>query len=154
VRVSHAADVCYVGQSHYLEVAVDLSEPEPLAAVYQRFINTHEQVFGYSTPSPARLTNLRSVHQAGGEAGVAAVPPGRGGAARATGERAVIFDDPASPLPTPVLDRHGLATGQVVDGPAIIEQPDTTTVVHPGWQARVLADGSLQIRPRSARAGG
>ncbi|MFT5172757.1 MAG: N-methylhydantoinase A, partial [Gammaproteobacteria bacterium] len=68
VRIAHAADVCYVGQSHYLEVSVDLNEADPLHGIYQRFIQAHEQIFGYSTTSPARLVNLRSVHQSGGEA--------------------------------------------------------------------------------------
>ncbi len=58
VRVTYAADVCYVGQSHYLEVPIDLSRPDPLADIYQRFIQTHEQVFGYSTKSPVWLVNL------------------------------------------------------------------------------------------------
>ncbi len=58
VRVTYAADVCYVGQSHYLEVPIDLSRPDPLADIYQRFIQTHEQVFGYSTESPVWLVNL------------------------------------------------------------------------------------------------
>jgi len=57
----------------------------------------------------------------------------------------VIFDDPAMPLATPVLDRATLGPGQEVTGPAIIEQPDTTTIIHPGWRATVLADGSLRL---------
>jgi len=30
-------------------------------------------------------------------------------------------------------------------GPAIVEQPDTTTVVPPGWTARLEASGNLRI---------
>ena len=57
----------------------------------------------------------------------------------------MIFDDPANPRLTPVLDRAAVNTGQVLHGPAIIEQLDTTTVLHPGWSALALADGSLKI---------
>jgi N-methylhydantoinase A len=152
VRVSHAADVCYVGQSHYLEVPVDLSAADPLGDIYQRFIQTHEQVFGYSTASPARLVNLRSVHQAGGgDDGVAAGVADGGAARRDTGQRSAIFDDASTPMMARVLERAGLAPGDCVDGPAIIEQPDTTTVLFPGWQARTLDDGSLAITQRTSQ---
>ena len=55
VQVTHAADVCYVGQSHYLNVALDLGAGDPIAELYRRFIQAHEQVFGYSTESPALI---------------------------------------------------------------------------------------------------
>jgi N-methylhydantoinase A/oxoprolinase/acetone carboxylase beta subunit len=145
VRISHAADVCYVGQSHYLEVSVDLAAPDPLQAIYQSFVAMHEQIFGYSTASPARLVNLRSVHQAGGGTAATGSAPARAHDGRADASRAVIFDDPVMPLATPVLDRATLGPGQEVTGPAIIEQPDTTTIVHPGWRATVLDDGSLRL---------
>lgn len=150
VRIAHAADVCYVGQSHYLEVMVDLDEADPLDGIYQRFIRAHEQVFGYSTTSAARLVNLRSVHQAGGvELGDDAMGDANSesapGERRAASERAVIFADPANPQLTAVLDRAAITAGQTLHGPAIIEQLDTTTVLHPGWTALTLTDGSLKI---------
>jgi N-methylhydantoinase A len=148
VRIAHAADVCYVGQSHYLEVAVDLETDDPLDDIYQHFIQAHEQIFGYSTTSPARLVNLRSVHQAGGTEALAddvaednPLPDDR----REVNERAVIFADAAKPQSTAVFDRAALEKGQILHGPAIIEQLDTTTVLHPGWSALNLADGSLKI---------
>jgi N-methylhydantoinase A len=145
VHVTHAADVCYVGQSHYLQVTVDLAAADPLDDLYRRFIDTHEQVFGYSTPSPARLVNLRSVHQAGGDSAPDAAHAQAAAGSRAAGERAVILDDPDTPRRIPVLDRTGLAPGQVVHGPAILEQADTTTVVYDGWTARVLDAGPLLL---------
>ena len=160
VRIAHSADVCYVGQSHYIEVAVDLDATDPLAGIYQRFIASHEQIFGYSTTSPARLVNLRSVHQAGGaeandgDLSHGAVADGgmrngnrepAPGHWRAASERAVIFADPANPQSTPVFDRVSFTAGKTLHGPAIIEQLDTTTVLHPGWTALTLVDGSFSI---------
>ncbi len=146
VRVTYAADVCYVGQSHYLEVPIDLSDPDPLADIYQRFMQTHEQVFGYCTQSPARLVNLRTVHQAhGGEATpLPQAPPSSANPVRS--EREVILDDPNSPTRVPIYDRAALSLGQGFDGPAIIEQADTTTVVHPGWSVEIASGGNMILR--------
>jgi N-methylhydantoinase A len=46
-----------------------------------------------------------------------------------------------------IYDRSGLAPGQVVEGPAIIEQPDTTTIVPNSWRAQILANGILSVKP-------
>ena len=57
---SYRADICYVGQSHYLEVELDLGAPDTVAAVYKEFLlRNHDRVFGYSTDAPARIVNLR-----------------------------------------------------------------------------------------------
>lgn len=52
-------------------------------------------------------------------------------------ERRVIFDDPLDPQPTPVFQRRKLAAGATLRGPAIIEQPDATTVLPPGCDAEI-----------------
>jgi len=146
VRVTYAADVCYVGQSHYLAVPIDLSVPDPLADIYQRFMQTHEQVFGYCTASPARLVNLRAVHQArGGEgAPLPQAPSSKANPVRI--EREVILDDPDAPARVPIYDRAALSHGQGFEGPAIIEQADTTTVVYPGWSVEIANGGNLILR--------
>jgi N-methylhydantoinase A/oxoprolinase/acetone carboxylase beta subunit len=143
VRVTHAADVCYVGQSHYLEVPIDLSRPDPLADIYQRFMQTHEQVFGYCTASPVRLVNLRTVHQArGGEVPPLPQAPLLNANPIRT-EREVILDNPDVPTQVPIYDRAALSPGQRFDGPAIIEQLDTTTVVHAGWSVTIATGGNM-----------
>ncbi|MFN0161762.1 MAG: hypothetical protein ACKVQQ_11070, partial [Burkholderiales bacterium] len=48
-----------------------------------------------------------------------------------------------------VYDRDGLAPGDAVSGPAIIEQSDTTTLIEPGWTGRV-ADNEVLILKRDA----
>lgn len=144
VCITYAADVCYVGQSHYLEVPIDLSEPEPLAEVYRQFMHIHEQVFGYSTASPARLVNLCTVHQArGGEVDTPAAAP-IVDANPIRSEREVILDSGLARVP--IYDRAALPAGHRFDGPAIVEQTDTTTVVHPGWSVEIAAGGNMILR--------
>jgi N-methylhydantoinase A len=69
-----------------------------------------------------------------------------GGAALpdALATRAVHFDEHDGPVDTPVYDRARLAAGAQVEGPAIIEQLDSTVVVPPGVVAEV--DEHLIIR--------
>src|SRR5439155_15192742 len=52
---------------------------------------------------------------------------------------------------TPIFERAALPAGAAVAGPAIIAEPNATTVVEPGWRAAVAADGSC-ILTRARRA--
>jgi N-methylhydantoinase A len=58
--------------------------------------------------------------------------------------RPVQFAD--APVQAAVWDRAGLAAGQVVHGPAVIEQLDATTVVPPGCTATVHESSALILR--------
>ena len=61
-----------------------------------------------------------------------------------TGSRNIWFSSDA-PQTTPVFARASLCAGQVIDGPAVIEQLDTTTLVYPGDGARVDAAANIII---------
>ncbi len=57
----------------------------------------------------------------------------------------------------PLHKRDGLASGQIVHGPALIIDPTSTVAVEPGWSAELLADGTLRLSreaPRGPRRGG
>jgi len=66
------------------------------------------------------------------------------------GTRPVRFVRGQAPLETPVFDRTVLRPGDAVDGPALVEERETTAVLRPGWHAVVNEDGSLV----ASRAGG
>ena len=55
----------------------------------------------------------------------------------------VLFTDAEVPARTAIHQREQLAPGVHVDGPAIIEQADTTPVVSLGWRAIVQPSGDL-----------
>jgi N-methylhydantoinase A len=63
--------------------------------------------------------------------------------------RDTVFDD-GTRLPTPRYDRRRLAPEQVIDGPAIILQHDSTSLVPPGWQAWVSPSGNMIVGARTA----
>ena len=61
--------------------------------------------------------------------------------------REVWFPEVGS-TPCPVHWRDGLAAGETLAGPAIIEAMDSTIVVPPGWVARVDGMGYIRLRRR------
>ena len=148
VRIEYSADVCYVGQSYYLEVIVDAADPAAmLDRLYRDFVAAHERIYGHSTESPARIVNLRSVHRAGGGIDIsenAAQSPASGSTvAIAKSTRKVLLAGSTDAVTAAIYDRAQLAVDAEISGPAIIEQTDTTTLVMPGWRARRVACGDI-----------
>jgi N-methylhydantoinase A len=70
------------------------------------------------------------------------------------GKRPVYFAESQGYLDTPLFERAGLPVGACLEGPAIIEQPDTTVVVYPGQVCSVDTTGNLIIRIRGEDKGG
>ena len=73
--------------------------------------------------------------------------PSRGPTAgkAATGSRPVVFSRAAAAVPAPVYWRPRLGPGDVVKGPAVIEEYGATVPVHPGFAARVDRFGNLLV---------
>jgi len=143
--IAHTADVCYVGQSHHIEVPVDLSEPDPRPALYDKFLAAHQSIYGHAAPRPIRIVNLRSVHQA-----LQPEPPPlelveEPGSHAESSYRAIVIEGSVAPVQARIVQRASMRPGDEVQGPAIIEQSDTTTLIEPGWTARVRPDGLLQL---------
>ena len=46
---------------------------------------------------------------------------------------------------TPVFERSTMEPGSRIEGPAIIVEPTTTTVVEPGWQAEITTSSHLLL---------
>ena len=154
VRVAYAADMRYVGQAYELEVPV----PSPLtradlAPVTAAFHAVHERVYGYArTGQPVEFVNFRAVHTFPLPRPVVR-PPARSTGTLADarrGERRAWFA-PAGFVATPLYERGRLPADAVVPGPAILEQPDTTTVIPPGWTATVEPSGNLLLRRSEVR---
>ncbi|MBJ3777139.1 hydantoinase/oxoprolinase family protein [Acuticoccus mangrovi] len=141
--VSYFADLCFVGQSHHLEVPLAMDGPDPLGALYEAFLSVHDRVFGHAERQPAMLTALRVVHQVWPEADTppADTPPD---AEAFKGTRTVVLPG-AGKVDARLYERERLAVGTAIEGPAIIEQADTTTVIGLGWHASVLAGGTLLL---------
>jgi N-methylhydantoinase A len=59
------------------------------------------------------------------------------------GTRAVRFTRQGQPITTPVYRRGDIGRGQIIEGPAIIEERETTAVIRPNWTVSLGSDGSL-----------
>jgi N-methylhydantoinase A len=144
--VRHAADVCYIGQGYHLEITLHDDDADPLRRLYRDFLAAHDRVYGHATEAPARFVNLRSVHRVDvAEAGSAPLPISGDGEPK--GRRPILTDAAAGFETAAIYDRAGLDAGAVFDGPAIVEQADTTTVIPRGWRGRMHAGGGLLLEP-------
>lgn len=134
--IRHYADVCYIGQSYHLEVPLTARDP---AAIYDAFLAAHARVYGHATDVPAKIVNLRSVHSA--TTGRVALQATHHPAAIPPTTRAIRIG--TGTAQAAIWRREAFAADTRVPGPAIIEQSDTTTLVEPGWTARLAASDAL-----------
>jgi N-methylhydantoinase A/oxoprolinase/acetone carboxylase beta subunit len=148
-QIFYFADVCYVGQSYHLEIPLQTDAANPLETLYRDFLAAHDRVYGHSTEGAARIVNLRSIHRSTvGRPATAAPARAAGDDAHDSahkGKRSILTAESGKFLPADVYDRSTMAIGLAIRGPAIVEQPDTTTLIEPGWRATVVANGTLII---------
>jgi len=148
-QIFYFADVCYVGQSYHLEIPLKTDAANPIETLYRDFLATHDRIYGHSTEGAARIVNLRSIHRSTvGRPATAAPARSEGDNAPNNankGKRNILTAESDKFIPADVYDRSTIAIGLEIRGPAIVEQPDTTTLIEPGWLATVVANGTLII---------
>ncbi|WP_018152336.1 caprolactamase subunit alpha [Leeia oryzae] len=150
VRVSRSLEMRYVGQIH--ECRVDIGPgritPERIHELLDAFHRRHEALFTYSEPGSAvELVNLEST-----VTGLVDKPSLPSLAASASdvsdaleSYRDMLFDDQGTVVSAPVYMGEKLAAGHTVTGPAVIEEPTTTLVIRPGWQATLHESGCYRV---------
>ena len=143
-------DVRYVGQS--FELTVDYpsqtTKTDLAKVIGDNFYKAHLRRFGYADRAePVEVVNLRLKLEIAMEK--PSVQPQTTGAADSAhaliGEAEVVFHQGA--LTSPLYQREQLTCGNVVSGPALIIQMDSTTVLPPGWGGAVDPFGNLLLEP-------
>jgi N-methylhydantoinase A len=150
-RFDFAADLRYRGQEH--TIAIPVAGAEELAgageATRMRFNEQHHLRYGHAAPDQSiEIVNLRlAVTVPRMEDAIARwlSQPWTPTEAACDGRRPVVFDDPDRPLDTRILWRPGLAAGERIAGPAVIEEPNSTTLIGPGDHAVVDASGHIIV---------
>jgi N-methylhydantoinase A len=149
-RFVRSADVRYYGQA--FEVRVEVPEGpvtvELVRHVAEAFAAEHRRLYGYDLSDDPRQqvewVNLR-VTGVGPirRPAVRLAPTGNGAEKACIGTRQAWFDGWTETL---LYDRARLGAGDVVNGPAVIEEYGATVPVHPGYVARVDEHANLRLR--------
>ncbi len=149
------AECRYHGQGFELRAAMPegaLTQANK-SVVIDSFHDQHQQDYGYSYRSAAvELITLRVIGRAHAdrlEVPRIAATDGSSVKRAVLFERPTTFDD-GQVLDTPRYDKSKLLAGDIVPGPAIIMQHDSTTLVPPGYEARLLDYGSMHLYRSSA----
>jgi N-methylhydantoinase A len=143
------ADLRYYGQA--FEVRVDVPDgpitPALAAAVAGAFHDAHRSLYGYDfRGDPRQEVEWVSLRVTGvgpiRKPSVAPVPAGVGARSAQLSTREVYFDDW---MPSDVFDRAHLGAGDVVAGPAVLQEFGSTIPVHPGFTATVDPHGNVLL---------
>ncbi len=150
-QVNFQLDLRYRGQGMRLTIDVAPAEfaHSGLAGVIKRFESMHTQLYTFALDAEEELVNLRAVVE-GPETKVRAeaLAQGTADARAALVAETTVYAD-GKTLPARVFDRHKLLAGNRLDGPAIVSQMDTTTLILPGHHGTVDAMGNILIRPNA-----
>jgi N-methylhydantoinase A len=148
VRLVRSADMRYAGQQHTVRVPVPSLSENGLSDLERRFDEIHERTYEHALPgTPTEIVNLRvaaihelqkpSLHRIGtGAADSSAAIKGR---------RLVHFEDVGDVKDCRIYDREKLAAGNRIDGPAIVEEWNSTVIVLPEQNLEVDTFGNLII---------
>jgi N-methylhydantoinase A len=115
----------------------------------ERFLTQHEATYGYAAPDePIQVVNARLVARGLPDPpALPRQPRATGNVTAAVSARRPVFFETAGGFPDcAVYDRRHLAAGHRIIGPAVIEQFDSTTLIHPGQHADVDDLGFLVIK--------
>ena len=150
-ELTRSADLRYAHQGS--EVTVEFAgrtvEPARLEAMIQQFHREHYRMFGFSLDQPVEIVTLRVTARGQLESvRMAPLPPQLDISAEALlGRRPVYFEDAEGFISCDIYDRARVAPGSTIDGPAILQNVDSTVVIDPGWQARIDNYGNCVMRP-------
>lgn len=146
--VARLAEMRYVGQGHEVEAAIPAGQlsPASLPSITAAFEEAYRALYH-------RLPQGVSIEALNWRVTVSGPPPrlafgDAGGGGRPSAEtvkttRRAWFAEAPGWMETPVYDRYALRPGATFDGPAIVEERESTAVIGPG--ARCLVDDGLTI---------
>jgi N-methylhydantoinase A len=138
-------DMRYPGQSHELPIALSGEGGAPLgeAEAVEAFHRAHERAYGFrEAGSAVEVMNTRLA--ATGHLEPVRLPQATPGSVPTPLETRRVHLEGG--FDAPVFARAALGAGARITGPAIVEQPDTTTLVLPGWNVEVDGHGSMTLR--------
>ena len=150
--LSYQADIRYHGQGLLLTIDFELDQlrAQGLDAIGGQFDRMHEQLFTFALPEDKELVNLRAVAE-GKPTMVRALKVAQGDASPAAAEMVShqVYVD-GGMQEAMLYDRSKLKAGNVVTGPAIVLEMDSTTLILPGHVGQVDDYGNILITPSNS----
>jgi N-methylhydantoinase A len=150
ISIQRSVDMRYIDQIHECPVDIDSDKisAKGVKKIRHAFDQRHEQLFTYSEPhNTAEIVNLESTII--GRVSKPQPPRIETGEADASPaileQRPMIFDRSGKAAKNPVYDGAMLKAGNVIDGPAVIEEVTTTIVIEPGWRAKLDERGTYML---------
>src|SRR5262249_20866503 len=134
-------DMRFRYQVHEIRVPVTGEDRENIGEILtKRFIRLYEQAFGIGSARQEITTEIVTFHVVSAAPAAASAlsrgpSAGRDRPQLPMGSRDVYFDNGFKR--TPVYDVGSLSVGIGIEGPAVIEAPNTTIVVYPGQTANI-----------------
>ncbi|MPZ51789.1 MAG: hydantoinase/oxoprolinase family protein [Acidimicrobiia bacterium] len=146
ITFRYGIDARYQGQGNEITIWVGEGERWPLSyeATNRTFAKEYEAVYGLSIPDvPVEVVTWRlsaaaptpTVELGASHKGAASAQP--------KSKRSVVFERGEAAIDVPVFERDQLEPGVSMTGPRLIEEPETTIVLRPGWSAKALGDGTI-----------
>ncbi|MBS7669035.1 hydantoinase/oxoprolinase family protein [Croceicoccus gelatinilyticus] len=147
INTSFELDVRYEGQAFEVPLSIDPEtlRKDGLAAVRARFDEEHERLFTFNMDSAHELVNLRAVALGPAlELGRFNLPEGNGDPSEAKIRDHELWAD-GKMAPAVIYDRSKLRAGDVIPGPAIVIEMDSTTLIEADCVGTVDAVGNILI---------
>lgn len=147
-RIERSLDIRYYGQTPYLNLVVDEAPAtaEAIERIGERYADEYEREFGYRLDpeiGAVEIVNARAAAIGLAPGAEVAVPTVSNDQPLPYTTRSVYFDEVGDFTETPIFERSELTTGTVIDGPAIVEQMDTTVLIPK--EARATVDSRLNL---------
>ena len=146
LTVQRAIEMRYLGQNYELEVPVafDSFDAATTQATWQAFHDMHQARFGFNMPTSA-IEVVNFMTTAVSVTAKPALPElaAAAGPATPTDHRIVVYEN--GPHETPIYARDDLLCGHRLNGPAVVEEAASVTVLRPGQTLEVDRFGNLLI---------
>ena len=150
INTYRSLEMRYVGQIHECTVNIDFFEitEETLQNIKEAFHNRHEELYTYSEKdSPVELVNIESTIYGRIDRPNYSELENKGQINDALKiSRNLIFSEKGNTLKTPVYDGNKLSPGNLIDGPAVVEEDTTTLVIENGWFLELHKNGTYIIK--------
>ncbi|MBC48206.1 MAG: hydantoinase A [Ilumatobacter sp.] len=154
INFRYGVDARYAGQGNEITIWVGEGDSWPASAaeVTASFESEYRRIYGMTIPDVAveAITWRLSV-----SATTSVVEPddsiaNHEGDVTPKSFRPMVFSRGSDAIKAPVYDRASLGAGATFAGPAVVEERETTSVIRPGWNVEVAADGSLIAMKQSS----